>query len=400
VAGREGAAEIATGLAGRRAPLLLLALTAIALPSLAFVTEAPNRLLSGRPVGFVAALGLTGAAPGAALALALMPLLAPLAWPRSAAVRWAGILGAGLAAAALAWVAGRTASALAAGAGASARTSLGGGFWLALAALLLLAADAAQRLRLAPLAALGAALLALGPLGALLASGALGELSILKEFANQRDVFAAALLRHGVIVAGALAPTLVLGVPLGLAAWRWQALRGTVFPLLNIVQTIPSIALFGLLMAPLSGLARLVPGLAHWGISGIGLAPAIIALVLYSLLPIVRNTVEGLHGVPESVRDAARGMGMTPAQVFWHVDVPLALPVFLSGVRITAVQAVGLAAVSALIGAGGLGAIMFQGLFANALDLVLLGAVPVILLAVTVDLVFRLLVALAARERA
>jgi osmoprotectant transport system permease protein len=91
---------------------------------------------------------------------------------------------------------------------------------------------------------------------------------------------------------------------------------------------------------------------------------------------------------------------MTPTQVFWHVDVPLALPVFLSGVRITAVQAVGLAAVSALIGAGGLGAIMFQGLFANALDLVLLGAVPVILLAVAVDLVFRLLVALAARETA
>jgi len=400
VAGREGAAEITTGPAGRRAPLLLLALAAIALPSLAFVTEAPNRLLSGRPVGFATALGLTGASPGVGFALTLLPLFALLAWPQKVVVRWAGILGAGLAAAALAWVAGRTAEALAAGAAVSARTSLGSGFWLTLAALLLLAADAAQRLRLAPLAALGAALLALGPLGALLASGALGELSILKEFVNQQDVFAAALLRHGVIVAGALAPTLVLGVPLGLAAWRWQTLRRTVFPVLNIVQTIPSIALFGLLMAPLSGLARRLPGLADWGISGIGLAPAIIALVLYSLLPIVRNTVEGLRGVPESVRDAARGMGMTPTQVFWHVDVPLALPVFLSGVRITAVQAVGLAAVSALIGAGGLGAIMFQGLFANALDLVLLGAVPVILLAVAVDLVFRLLVALAARETA
>jgi osmoprotectant transport system permease protein len=398
MADREGAAAIATGLAGRRAPLLLLALAAIALPSLAFVTEAPNRLLSGKPVGFATALGLAGAAPGVALALPLLALLAPLAWPRSAPVRWASILGAGLAAAALAGVAGRAAAALAVGAAASARTSFGAGFWLALAALLLLAADAAQRLRLAPLAALGAALLALGPLGALLGCGALGELSILKEFANQRDLFAAALLRHVAIVAGALAPTLVAGVPLGLAAWRWQTVRRTAFPVLNIVQTIPSIALFGLLMAPLSGLARLLPRLADWGISGVGLAPAIIALVLYSLLPIVRNTVEGLAGVPESVRDAARGMGMTPLQAFWHVDVPLALPVFLSGVRITAVQAVGLAAVSALIGAGGLGAIMFQGLFANALDLVLLGAVPVILLAVAVDLAFRLLAALAARQ--
>ena len=300
MADREGAAAIATGLAGRRAPLLLLALAAIALPSLAFVTEAPNRLLSGKPVGFATALGLAGAAPGVALALPLLALLAPLAWPRSAPVRWASILGAGLAAAALA-----------AGAGASARTSFGAGFWVTLAALLLLAADAAQRLRLAPLAALGAALLALGPLGALLGCGALGELSILKEFANQRDLFAAALLRHVAIVAGALAPTLVAGVPLGLAAWRWQTVRRGTFPVLNIVQTIPSIALFGLLMAPLSGLARQLPWLADWGISGVGLAPAIIALVLYSLLPIVRNTVEGLLGVPESVRDAARGMGMT-----------------------------------------------------------------------------------------
>jgi osmoprotectant transport system permease protein len=395
MADRQGAAAIATG---RRAPLLLLALAAIALPSLAFVTEAPNRLLSGKPVGFATALGLAGTAPGVALALPVLALLAPLAWPRSAAVRWASILGAGLAAAALAWVAGRAAAALAAGAGASARTSFGAGFWVTLAALLLLAADAAQRLRLAPLAALGAALLALGPLGALLASGTLGQLSILKEFANQRDLFAAALLRHVAIVAGALAPTLVAGVPLGLAAWRWQTVRRGTFPVLNIVQTIPSIALFGLLMAPLSGLARQLPWLADWGISGVGLAPAIIALVLYSLLPIVRNTVEGLLGVPESVRDAARGMGMTKLQAFWHVDVPLALPVFLSGVRITAVQAVGLAAVSALIGAGGLGAIMFQGLFANALDLVLLGALPVILLAVVVDLAFRLLGALAARQ--
>jgi osmoprotectant transport system permease protein len=381
-------------------PLLLLAVVLIVLLTLPFVTQAPNRLLSGRPVGFVTTLGLAGATRGVALALALLAAFAPLAWPRSAAIRWGSMLGAGLAGAALAWLAGQAAEALAVGASASARTSLGGGFWVALAALLLLAADAAQRLRLAPQAALLAALLALGPLAVLLASGALGDLSILKEFANQRDVFAAALLRHATIVAGALAPTLLVGVPLGLAAWRWQALGGAVFPALNIVQTIPSIALFGLLMAPLSGLARLLPGLADWGISGIGLAPAIIALVLYSLLPIVRNTAEGLAGVPADVRDAARGMGMTKLQAFWHVDVPLALPVFLSGVRITVVQAVGLAAVCALIGAGGLGAIMFQGLFANALDLVLLGAVPVILLAVAVDLVFRLLAALAARERA
>jgi osmoprotectant transport system permease protein len=183
-------------------------------------------------------------------------------------------------------------------------------------------------------------------------------------------------------------PALLLGVPLGVAAQRRAGLRRVAFPALNLIQTIPSIALFGLLIGPLSALGMIVPGVA-----GVGVLPAILALVLYSLLPIVRNTVEGLDGVPREVRVAARAMGMSPAQAFWRVDAWLALPVLLSGLRITAVQAIGLAAVSALIGAGGLGAIIFQGLFANALDLIVLGALPVIGLAVAADLLFRLLTA-------
>jgi osmoprotectant transport system permease protein len=173
--------------------------------------------------------------------------------------------------------------------------------------------------------------------------------------------------------------------------------RRIAFPILNVVQTIPSIALFGLLIAPLSSLSDAIPLLPRLGISGVGVAPAIIALVLYSMLPVVRNTTEGLAGVPATVQEAARGMGLTRRQSFWRVEIPLALPVILAGLRITAVQAVGLAAVSALIGAGGLGAIMFDGLFANALDLVLLGALPVIFLAVLVDLIFRVATGLTAR---
>ena len=128
-----------------------------------------------------------------------------------------------------------------------------------------------------------------------------------------------------------------------------------------------------------------MPALGRIGISGVGPAPAVIALVLYALLPIVRNTAAGLAGVPASVLDAARGMGMSRRQSLWQVEVPLALPLVLAGLRIAVVQAVGLASVAALIGAGGLGAIMFQGLFADALDLVLLGAIPVVLLATVVD---------------
>jgi len=153
-------------------------------------------------------------------------------------------------------------------------------------------------------------------------------------------------------------------------------------------------------MAPLSALAVAVPVLMAIGISGIGLAPAVIALTLYSLLPIVRNTAEGLAQVPVSVVEAAQGMGMTKRQVFWQVEVPLALKVFLSGLRVTVVQAIGLAAVAALIGAGGLGAIMFQGLFSNALDLVLLGALPIIAIAVVADALFKLGVAMAQKGAA
>jgi osmoprotectant transport system permease protein len=164
-----------------------------------------------------------------------------------------------------------------------------------------------------------------------------------------------------------------------------------VFAVLNVIQTVPSIALFGLLMVPLALLAATFPALRQSGIGGIGMAPAVIALVLYSLLPVVRSTVAGLGQVPQPVVEAAAGMGMNGAQIFRKVELPIALPVFLSGVRIAAVQAVGLAVVAALIGAGGLGALVFQGLASGALDLVLLGVIPVVALAVVVDAAFRIL---------
>ena len=156
--------------------------------------------------------------------------------------------------------------------------------------------------------------------------------------------------------------------------------------MLNVVQTIPSIALFGLLLAPLAGI----------GLGGIGTPPAVIALTLYALLPVARTTAAGLDGVPEAARDAARGMGMTARQTFVQVEVPLALPTVLTGVRITTVQTIGLAVVAALIGAGGLGSILFEGLFANALDLVMLAVIPVVVFAALADAGFGILAELAA----
>jgi osmoprotectant transport system permease protein len=300
----------------------------------------------------------------------------------------------------LPWLAGAQAAALAEHAPRAARTSLGGGFWALFACAALAFVDAQHRLRLRAGGRLAAGAAIVAAILLLAASGTLDDLAIMKEYAARRGVFADAVIRHVAIVLGALVPTVLVGAPLGVLAQRRPRLRGGLFPALNLVQTIPSIALFGLLIAPLSALAAFLPALAGLGVSGVGVTPAVVALVLYSLLPVVRNTTEGLDAVSPAAVEAARGIGMTRRQIFVAVELPLALPVFLSGLRIATVQAVGLVAVAALIGAGGLGAIMFQGLFADALDLVLLGAVPIILLALAADALLALAGRLAPRRPA
>jgi osmoprotectant transport system permease protein len=167
---------------------------------------------------------------------------------------------------------------------------------------------------------------------------------------------------------------------------------------LNLLQTVPSIALFGLLLVPLSSLAAAIPSLAALGIGGIGMAPAVIALFLYALLPVVRNGVAGLAGVDVGVVDAARGIGMNRRQLFWQVELPLAMPLLLAGLRIVVVQAIGLAVVAALIGAGGLGSFVFEGLGQYAADLVLLGALPAIALALAADFLLQTLGAMFRRQ--
>jgi osmoprotectant transport system permease protein len=117
----------------------------------------------------------------------------------------------------------------------------------------------------------------------------------------------------------------------------------------------------------------------------------VVALTLYSLLPVVRSTQAGLAQVSAAVREAGLGMGMSPWRIFWRAELPLAAPVILAGVRTATIQTVGLAAVAALIGAGGLGAIMFDGLFGSGQDLVLLGVLPIMGLAVLLDVGFKVL---------
>lgn len=228
-------------------------------------------------------------------------------------------------------------------------------------------------------------------IAAFAAMGWFDDLSIVREWSNRRDEYAAAITEHIQLVLAALVVALLVGIPLGVLTTVRRGLARRIFAVLSLIQTIPSIALFGLLIGPLTVLSDAIPALRDLGVRGIGYAPALIALVLYSLLPIARNTEVGFLGVPASVIDAARGMGMTRLQVMTRVSVPLALPVLLAGLRIVTVQLIGLTVVAALIGAGGLGSFVFLGLGQTATDLVLLGAISAILLALVADAALRLL---------
>jgi osmoprotectant transport system permease protein len=267
------------------------------------------------------------------------------------------------------------------------RVAPGAGFWIVLIALGLLATDALTRLRPGPwlrIATLGVVLTAtLAALG----TGYFDHLSIMREYAVNATRFAHEAQRHLLLALGSLAAAVVVALPIGVLSHRQPGLRNAVLGALNVVQTIPSIALFGILMAPLAALAAAFPLLAAMGVSGIGAAPAAIALFLYSLLPIVGNTVVGLGRVSPAAVDAARGMGLTDRQILRQIELPLALPTILTGIRIVLVQNIGMVTIAALIGGGGFGAFVFQGIGQTAIDLVLLGAIPTVVLAFSASVV-------------
>lgn len=183
---------------------------------------------------------------------------------------------------------------------------------------------------------------------------------------------------HLVLVFISIVVAVVIGVPTGILLTRYRALRGPVLGVANVMQTIPSLALFGFLI-PLPF------------IGGIGTRTALVALVLYSLLPIIRNTVTGILGVEPSVREAAVAMGMTDSQVLRQVELPLAAGVIVTGVRVATVIAVGVTTIAAAVGAGGLGVYIFRGLRQYDNNLLLAGAVSAALLALAADFLLGLI---------
>ncbi len=276
-----------------------------------------------------------------------------------------------------------------------ARVSLSAGFWLTLVAAYMVIHAARQRLTVRGFRRNLVALAGPLVLVVLFAGGWFDETSIVKEFSGYEERFLQELRQHIVLFASSVAVGTVLGVALGILATRSRRAERPIFFITNITQTIPSLALFGLLIVPLSELSFAFPFLRDLGIRGVGMTPAMIALVIYSLLPIARNTFVGLKQVDPAAIDAGLGMGMSRRQVFRKVEAPLAAPVVLEGVRIAAVQAVGLAAVAAFIGAGGLGWFILRGAGQQAVDLILVGALPIVVLALLVDGVMRGIVRLA-----
>lgn len=222
-----------------------------------------------------------------------------------------------------------------------------------------------------------------------LIAGNFGHLSLLREYAAQPDVFWNAFQTHLALSLAAVVSGTVVGAMTGWAAHRFSRFRKPAFLILNVVQTLPSLALFGLLIVPMAALG--------WG--GIGPAPALVALGLYAAFPIARATLTAFDHIDPAVIDAARGLGMGPAALFARIEFPLALPVVLDGVRLASVQAVGNTVVAALIGAGGLGSLVFTGLGQYAPDLILLGTLPVIGLAWGLDVVWAAILGTLARRR-
>jgi osmoprotectant transport system permease protein len=197
-------------------------------------------------------------------------------------------------------------------------------------------------------------------------------------FLRHGDEIFQATLEHMWLAGVAMLLAVAVGIPLGILVSRKPWLSKPILGSANIAETIPSLALFGFLL-PVPWLGERADRLA------------ITALALYALLPIIRNTVAGIAGVDGAVREAARGMGMTPRQILLQVELPLALSTIIAGIRVATVLTIGVATIAAAVGAGGLGEFIFRGLAMVNNQLILAGAIPAALLAIAADFVLSVL---------
>lgn len=198
-------------------------------------------------------------------------------------------------------------------------------------------------------------------------------MDLLNTMIERKQEIWIAFQEHILLSGTAMIIAILVAVPLGIVLTRYKKLAEPIIGIAAIIQTIPSLALLGFMLP----------------IFGIGKLPAIIALTLYALLPILRNTYTGILGVDPTLVDAGRGMGMTSRQILWMVELPLSLPVIMAGVRTATVLTIGVAALATFIGAGGLGDLIDRGLRIADKNLILAGAIPAAVLAILFDLLLR-----------
>jgi osmoprotectant transport system permease protein len=268
--------------------------------------------------------------------------------------------------------------------GTSPRISIAPGWYVTLLCLYIILGTSLRRLK--GNSALKYAMVIIAAASAVfaVASGGLTDLSIMKEYQVKKSQFAGNLQTHLFLSFGSTLAAALIAMPFGYLAYKKPGLEGRIMTPMAFFETIPSLSLFGILMVPLGylgsiGIFRVI------GVSGIGWAPAFIALTLYGLLPIARNTLAGFRNVDIGVVEAAEGMGMGKGRVLWKIELPLAFPVIFAGIRVALVQAIGGAVLAGLVGGGGLGSFVFLGLAEASSDLVLLGVIPIVLMTLAGD---------------
>ena len=263
---------------------------------------------------------------------------------------------------------------------AASRISLGLGFYVLMVGILVL---------LSQFKAFRWILLSMGLLiGLTLVFHQIPNLGLVKELNNVQDKMAQAIQSHLILALSSALTAVIPGIWLGYLSFAKPRWREWVMGVVNVFQVAPTLSLLGLVMIPLSLLSKSYPILASWGIKGIGFAPAFIVLTLYCLLPIVANAYAGFQQVDEAILSSAKGMGMTKTQIFTQVSFPLASPIILSGIQTALTQNIGNTILAGLVGGGGLGALIFLGLSQAAPDLVLLGTIPVVIMALITDSLF------------
>lgn len=270
----------------------------------------------------------------------------------------------------------------------SARISLSGGFYLQIFSIYMLLSFYSARIKeytFVKWLGLGAIILFFV---FFFVRGAFDDLSLIKEYIIKKDQFYENLRMHAFLTFSSVITGAVIAIPLGFLAYTKNKWEGRVMTPLSVLQTIPSLSLFGILLVPLSGLGQLRFFNAI-GVSGIGWAPAYVALTLYTLLPIARNTLTGFYSVDKNIIEASQGMGMNRKQILSQIELPLAFPVIFTGVRIAFIQTIGGAVLAGLVGGGGMGSFVFLGLGEASPDLILLGVLPIVFFTSLFDYVLR-----------